>query len=435
MRNHHWFIFLVAASSIQLLLATAQAETPGQIYDRMVRSHGDDPQLRPFQKRLEAVEQIERMVLESIEASRDASMDDLLGDLDPFGGGGEPRQRTQPLVHRAADLIESYTPLFETEPHLVHLEPSVAEALRAHYKVRLDQAQRRIAEQGSSVVALSEERFADVVELCAVLPLLHVDDEQWTEAEVEMLAPWLRGEDALVALERMALRDRRLRTAYQLATYREDRDTADLPSYQTYLQTAADDLRERGQFHTSLYLLRTARDRAIALEMAEEAAEARFALAELLASGGHSQLAAEELRPLLADHEDPMTYGRAGMLRLKHLYEAQQYDMAMEEADRLLEEERTRLHRPQILYITWVTARRQNEQERADTLQERFLKDHPQHPLGADMHFASATQALVRSDYGKALRHLEIIEYRYPDYQHMRRVVDLQKRLQDVVQP
>ena len=117
------------------------------------------------------------------------------------------------------------------------------------------------------------------------------------------------------------------------------------------------------------------------------------------------------------------------MLTLKYLYEAKQFDQVAKESAKYRADTRSEAYLPQILYISWVTHRREGNAETAEKLQEMFLKKFPQHPLGADMHFSSAMSALANGNYAEALRLLEIVEYRYPKSRIASKVKKLQERL------
>ena len=123
------------------------------------------------------------------------------------------------------------------------------------------------------------------------------------------------------------------------------------------------------------------------------------------------------------------------MLRLKYHYESQQYDTIIEEAPTYQTDPRSKSYLPQILYISWVTHRRENRTDEAEQLQKTFLEKFPGHPLGADMFFASAMTALAASDYDEAQRLLDIIEYRYPESRILPKAKQIKNRIQKTIKP
>ena len=70
----------------------------------------------------------------------------------------------------------------------------------------------------------------------------------------------------------------------------------------------------------------------------------------------------------------------------------------------------------------------------AGKIEKQFLNRFPKHPLGADMHFASAMTALAGGNYAEALRRLEIVEYRYPKSRLIGKVKKMRQRLEKTAQ-
>ena len=175
-----------------------------------------------------------------------------------------------------------------------------------------------------------------------------------------------------------------------------------------------------------------------------EAIAIRFKLAEVLADIGKPAAAAQTLYPLIDRYyeEDLSSTGgitavsadtmaRAVMLTSKYLYEAKDFEALFTLSDKHRDTEAVGAYRPQVLYITWVAARRADRPHLAEIVRESFLTDYAAHTLAADIYFAEAMDALARSDYDAAQRLLEYIVYRYPESRLINRVEDIRKRLDD----
>jgi outer membrane protein assembly factor BamD (BamD/ComL family) len=126
-------------------------------------------------------------------------------------------------------------------------------------------------------------------------------------------------------------------------------------------------------------------------------------------------------------------FGRAAMLRMKYLYEANRFAAILDEAPPLRDDARCKLFVPQILYLQWVSHRREGQTDQAASVMRTFLDAYPTHPLGADMQFAAAMALLSEGDYAGASQALDRIEYRYPDSALIPKVRQLQARVRKLL--
>ena len=143
----------------------------------------------------------------------------------------------------------------------------------------------------------------------------------------------------------------------------------------------------------------------------------------------------QEVKRLLESCPASADRGKGVLMRLKYLYEAKQFDTLIQEAPAYESDDLCKPYLPQIFYLRWVSYRQLNQPQDAQKIQDAFLTRFPEHPLGADMHFASAVTALAASNYPEAQRLLDIIPYRYPQSKLLPKVKDMQKRLTNLSPP
>jgi hypothetical protein len=106
--------------------------------------------------------------------------------------------------------------------------------------------------------------------------------------------------------------------------------------------------------------------------------------------------------------------GQSEVQILKDLYEAQLFDEVLGECDRADHDSHCAGYEPQIMYVRWATDMRLGRTEKADCVQQEFLRQFPNHLLGADMHFNTAMNLLGAADYKGAEEELAIIRAHYP---------------------
>ena len=397
---------------------------------RIVESHRDDPAFELFLKRLKLIDEVSLHLIGSFQQTKSSTLDDILTDVVPL-----PRDAAanpQALMN-AGDLIAQYKDPFAAGLPLPSVDRDDMEFLRKYYDASTRAAMSYVADRGRVFAAIDEERAAGILQLCLVMPFLHIPDETWSIEEVTSLPEWMRSSRNLRSAEDFALLMRRPVTAYQMAVCRRAQEpsepTGEL-TYVAYLKQAAERMIEKREYHAGIHCLRVGIERGRETEKTEVIVALRFQLAEVLSRAGHSQLSAEEIKHILDDHPESPEWGKAAMLRLKYLYDAAQFDRIIEEFNGYRHDDRCVKYLPQIVYITWVTYRRGSNTAEADRLKDFFLEKYSRHPLAADMHFASAMTALAASDYDEALRSLEIIEYRYPRSRIARKAKEIRRRLE-----
>lgn len=393
-----------------------------------------------FTERLALVDEVLADLSQGFESQRSAALLDLLDDT-----LGAPTVEIQTPGEEASitaeQLLTRYQPAFATPLSADGLSSQELDVLRRLYNARLREAGQQIAERGRSVAAANPEDAAKAVSFSLVIPLLHHPDHAWSLDEVRQLPDWLQSPELLAQLEETSLRLYRPLTAWSFAKTAagggsNQNSAADATEY---LTDTSNRLLRDSRFREAIACLRSLLSH-LARDGDEAGATAtRYRLAEVLADTEKPLEAVEILAPLLISKPSESLGnsggsgasggGRAVMLSLKYAYEAEDFEKLFALSDAYRGAEETGAYRPQVLYISWVAARRDNRPHLAKTVREAFLSGYAGHPLAADIYFAEAMEALARSDYDEAQRLLEYIVYRYPDSRLIKRVEEIQQRL------
>ncbi|MAE63526.1 MAG: hypothetical protein CMJ18_04580 [Phycisphaeraceae bacterium] len=395
-------------------------------FERIAVRLVDDSDFKAFTARLDVVDALAERLVASFEASRRRTGRQLLDGVVPPSAVDAMDDREAVDVRSAAELVREHEAKFAEALPVPRLNADELNVLRAYYDAAVRAAAAWITRNGATVARIDDEAAASVVSLCCVVPFLHVADAHWNVERVRDLPAWIREPKYLEMLERFALDLRRPRTAYAFA---ETRMGDTVPAYWSYQEQVAEKLVETETYHSAIVCLRAGVEDAAEHERFDEAVRLRLRLGALLAELGHPLMAVDQMERVLAESKDDATYRRAAVLRFKHLYEAGAHKRVVDDLDAFLEDERCRRARPQIMYVGWVAHRRRLERGAADRLMKRFLAEYENHVLAADMYYASAVDALVRSDYAEAARLLELIEFRFPEARVIEKVQRLQARL------
>lgn len=400
-------------------------------FDSLVAEHPDDPAMALFKERLALIDEVAIPILERFQYARKRSLDTLLDDLvpQPENAAGAPGPAA---AMSGAEIIAEYEEAFRAGLRAPAVNEKDMAVLKAYYDVSAKAAGRFVAEQGRFIEAVDRAGATDILQLCLVVPLLHIDDAQWSQQTIADMPSWMTMPTNLAILEDFALQLCRPQTAYQFKTAQCAQAKRQEPTYGIYLLDAGEKKIGSREFYAGIHCLKTG------LAVAESGGDAqttislRFRLAEIYRDSGHALLAAEQIKTLMDTHPDSDQWGRAAMLRLKYLYEASQFEKVVVEFKPILSNPAAKGYLPQVMYIGWVACRRINDMTAADKVQADFLKQFPKHPLAADMYFASAMTSLAASDYEEASRLLEIVEYRFPNSRLQAKVKQIRERLNTV---
>ncbi len=400
-------------------------------YDQIIAVHKDDGALETFLRRVNLIDTIANLLVKSFESTRSDSLDSLLGDIVDIS---DAHRTSSPIrAMRAAEILSEYTSHFTKTISFSLLTKEEIAFLRNYYDTLAKMAGEFIAQRGKMVSAINKQSGVDILELCMVMPFLHLSDQQWTAENIKALPKWMKTGDNIAALEEFALRVRRPFTAYQFSLFNRNSGTSDKDqefAYSEYLLAAVESRIKHRDYHVAIHCIRIGIEQAEQAKKQETAVKLHFRLSDLLTNIGHPDLAAKKMLKLMKSYPKCLDWGKAAMLRIKYLYEAADFKTIASEADKYKSDSRCNDYLAQILYISWVTHRRLNDPETAQKLKQQFLKRYSKHPLGADMYFASAMTAMASGDYEEADRLLEIVEYQYPKSRIQQKVKKIRERLE-----
>ena len=278
----------------------------------------------------------------------------------------------------------------------------------------LQAAEKFIFAGAAELEALGESVVA--TEWSMLVLLLRNKDAVWNKELVRSLPEWMRSIQSLKAAEYVCLGVERPKAAYYLWVYQisgDREEVLELNSYLTNLHRRADACFGSKDFLDGIIILKAIIALAKEEGMVDEAVKFHFRLAEVYTMYGHSLLASDEMKSVMTTYPTHKEYNKAVLMRLQYLYQSGAYKKILEETPALLEDKAVVNCRPQIIYVAWITNRRQNNNKEAERLQNRFIHDYPKHPLGADMYFSSAMELLAADDYAGATQLLEMIVERY----------------------
>jgi len=403
-------------------LAPMQAD-----YEKTVSAQAGTPAMRSYQDRLAALSQLVRLLCDRTQSGLSESLEEILGTAPPKPAPARARAQ---VAAPAVAILSQYERRFAGPLPLPEVSTEEAALLRRYYETNWRTGETYVAERCKVFGALGDH-YRQAAELALVLPLLRVSDGEWTSARIGELAEWLRTQKSLQIAEELALRAKRPRTAHAFRVYWAQAATGkkEEMTFLQYVPPMAEQLVQMKDYAGAMAIMRAGIDQAAKDGDRKTEDLLRLKLGELLDRMGHPALAAEEARRVLANAKDPPTVGRSALLRLKWLYKAEQFEQVITEGEGYRSDKRCGKYLPQIIYVSWVAHRQKNQREQAAKLQELFLSKFPDHPLGADMHFASAMTALAAGDYPEALRRLEIVRYRYPESRLVAKAKDIAERI------
>lgn len=393
-------------------------------YAKLVASHPDDEAIRTFQSRLAAIDEVADLLVRRLRSTDINSLEAILGGVASGARGGSGAAK---LTMSAREILGDYAVSFATGLPRPAVSGDQLTLLLNYYNASIKASEEYVARRARVSAATDDGAAADVVQLCLVLPFLHVPDPQWAAAETAALPEWMRRPRVLAHAESFALSVERPLTAFQFARAARG---ADAPDVYKYLGDASETLYKGREYHAAIHCMKVAIASAAAETKVTDANVLRLRLAAMYSEVGHPQLAADEAKHVLDTGPAAGPAASAAMLRLKYLYEAEAYPQIVDEAPRYEATESFKPYLAQMEYIRWVALRRIDRAEDAKRVQQAFLTRFPEHVLGADMYFASAMVALAASDYAETVRLLDIIQYKYPTAQIMPKVKEVRQRLE-----
>lgn len=396
-------------------------------YDRIAAAWKDDPGIRAYRVRLEKLDSTASSVLQDLGLYHDTFLQNSLatvGGAKSTAGQGAKRKP----IGAAAIFTGAATEWNERLP-LPPAKDADRQVLVAYYDAGFLALKQVILARAQRCLGVGDT--GEVVRLAFVFPLLGTGEADWTASSADSLPAWMSRPDAIRAMEDLALHARRPRTAYQMHLRLKLPATkpADESSFARYVREASDALCRAKDYPAAISCLDTAIRAGDSTHDGAATLDLRFRLAEIRSGTGDPDAAAEEVKKVLSLTADPDVHGRAALLRLKYLYEAKHFPQASAEAGSFKKDPNCASYLPQILYIAWVADRQSGSDGVEKQWRDEFLARFPDHPLGADMYFASAMNSLAAGEYDESLRLLEFIEHRYPQAGIIEQVHELKQRL------
>ena len=344
---------------------------------------------------------------------------ELLGELQGISKALYATQgRTGPdqkkLAAKLSDILSRY------EDGIRYEVPDKKDPLFRRVRTLIDRAADLVFDcvgaQGR-VVALADKSGNLAAELAILTLLVRHSDEQWDWSLAKSLPDWMKSSANLKVMEAACLTAHRPVVAYHLwaqrAPGRRPAETR-IDEYVEHLYRCADLQFAAKEYPKGLGFLAEGICLADRFDLPGSGDRLRFRLAEAYAVYGHPDLAADQMTDLMRTNPQSEQLGRAAVLRLKYRYAHGQYARVRNEGRRIKDDPRLAGVRPQILYILWVTCRRQNDSAAARSIRDDFVQRYPENQLSADMHFARAMELLATGDYSKAGELLDRIVARYP---------------------
>jgi len=427
---------MLAAGLVMVSPGLSEAQSPATMptdpkilqaeFDAIVAQKKDDPSIKALADRLAAIEEATRVAETALAGSRGKALDEIVQTAPGRAPAAKPVEITP------ADLLGRFGRRFAVPIPPMPIADPQREHLRELYKYRVNAAVEQLSVQAVRIAAVNASRAENAFGL-ALIPLwLSIPDDEWSFATTNLLPERLCKQHILAICERAALSARRPCTAFSFGLHADNKSESDATpaAFITYVRKATPVLTRNKRYDDALACLAAGTKAAHAVDTAT-ADEIALDYAQLLSDVNRPVDAATALKPLVDGKHDRPSFGRAVVLRLKFLYQANDHKSVMAEYRPFLDYPETKDFAPQILYIAWCAAR-QAQPDLESRLRKEFLDNFPTNPLGADIYFSTAMQALTASDYAEARRVLEYIEFRYPNSPLMPRVKEIQAKLASI---
>ncbi len=407
----------------------------GDLEKRLVEipaSTANDPLIAAARGASQDVDAIVGEVTDSLDRVRSRVVGSMVGNA--IGASSKKPHAATPAsqADQIRDLYVKYQERLAKDMAVASGNSQQAQMVREYIDATMAAAEKFILLRAGEVEAIGGGDCC--AEWATLVPLLRHPDAAWTKNALNALPDWMKKMQSLKAAEHVCLCSARPKAGYCLWTYQvfgDQESKLGLDSYMANLHRRANAYFGSKDLLKGIAVLKAAVVLANSEGMADEAVKTHFRLAEVYTMYGHNQLAADEMKLVMTSHPGHKEHGRAALTRLRYLYESGLFDKLLEEAPTILEDKAAADYRPQIIYIAWVANRRQNKQPAADALQERLIRDYPEHPLCADMYFSSAMNLLAAGDYTGASRLLDMISERYDKTPIAAKAREIRKRMQD----
>ena len=397
-----------------------------QQLDQLLSNHAADSEVEAFRKRLQAADLAAVQVFQDLATFRDAFVQKSTANISRRSPQPTATKRTGSLL-----LLQRHLVSLEQLPAIQSADPATKALLTKYYDAYCQGTAQGMLSYGKSLITNSPADAAEVSKLSVILLCLTPSpDAQWNGDIENAMGVWLKNPEQTKAMEDLCLHAHRPHTAYWLATFTDGGGRPD--NFSDYMDGAADRMLRAKDYPSAMICLRGA--------LADTSAdsprwcERAFHVAEVLGDMNDNDGALEMLGTISMRKLSSDEFGKVAVLRLKYLFASQKFKEVMADATQYRDDPKTEKYLPQILYIGWVASQRLDGED-AEAWRKNFMEKFPDHPLGADMIFASAMQALASSKYDEAKRLLSYIEYKYPTAKIVAKATEIRKRLEQAASP
>ena len=381
-------------------------------FQRISQSHGKDPTFKRFKDRLALIDELANILASRFRTVGNQALKELLTDVvGPQARPALDKPGSAPLSAR--ELYMEHRDRFLIALPMPRVTQDEARLLRDYYQASIRAAEGYIMDRWKLPLGLDKQEAGEAQRLYLVLPFLRIPDEAWSDRDVDGLPEQLKETAVLETFEWFSLCVNRPFTGAAFARYGR-KEPWSRKQICNYLMQSAERLRRNSEYHPALHCLKTAKSVADSVD-ADTGMKVYCELAELYEWLGHPKKAAATAADALEAFPESSDRGRAAVIRLKCLYRADEHLQILREAPQYQADDSCRAYLAEIIYISWVTHRRQGKSKVAQALQKEFMAKYPKNPLCADMCFASALTALASGDDDKAAELLDLIETRYPN--------------------
>lgn len=400
--------------------------------ERIHARYPDSPGVKVLADRFARIEELAVTIANECSSQQSAAMDDMLNDVlleDDFSVAkpAAPNSNTK-RQRRARDIYDQFKSSMHAEIPALDANRADAIALQQYLQQTWAVACEYVQQDRSLINTLDAQSRRRVLELFLVAPLLQTRDLQWTVKQVESLPEWMRANTESAIFEEFTLTLGRPLTALRFHQYSQGKPGS-VKEVCGYLAEQSVSLQGRQMYLPARDCLQAAMKIAAASKEVDQGFDLAISLARLYADIGHSPMAAGTLQSALDRYPKATSWGRGALLRLKYLYNADNNAALLADAPKYRDDPRCTAYLPQIMYVQWVTMRREGKTEAASSVKDEFLANYAESVLAADMHFASAMQTLAAGEYDKANRLLDIVRYRYPTSRVAEKARSIQDRI------
>jgi hypothetical protein len=336
-----------------------------------------------------------------------------------FAAGGNPRFQPDEVLASAQDAFDNDL----SDSNLTLSERLIA---KHFYEACSAACEKKLQAFDSKMATRSAEIRLRLDEYVLIPTLLEHTDPLWSQLDFVALPDWVRADaGACAGLEEFALSAARPDAAYWFycSACSQREKPVSISAYLLQHSARMSLIKGRGAAAACLKL---------AVDQATDPADiiaSRIRLAELLSEMKRHDEAADIVLGLMRVLPKDDDFAKWTVTYLKYLYSSGNDTRLLKEIKGWEGDSRCAACQAELLFINWASTKRLNNTSDAGALKDQFFKNYPDHPLGADIIFGSAMDALEAGDSPNADQLLESIETHYPRWKHIKEVQALREKL------